>query len=151
MIFIRQKRIYREDLKANPHLLYIFGDNLERTGYGGQAKEMRGEPNAFGIATKRKAAHGADDCYFFDGQNDAKLKVSGDFLRLGAIISMAMQSPTPKFNGIVVPLDGIGTGLALLNKNAPKLLQLIERRIDALEDWCMSQPAGEIMLGKPIC
>ena len=52
-MIIYQKFIYRSDLKANPSVLYLFGDNLQRVGLGGQAKEMRGEPNAVGIATKK--------------------------------------------------------------------------------------------------
>jgi hypothetical protein len=51
-MIIYQKYIKREDLRANPTVLYVFGDNEARTGLGGQAKEMRGEPNAVGIATK---------------------------------------------------------------------------------------------------
>ncbi|MEC7290450.1 MAG: hypothetical protein VXW22_10215, partial [Pseudomonadota bacterium] len=51
MIILRQHRIYRQDLRANPGTIYVFGDNTERVGLGGQAKEMRGEPNARGIAT----------------------------------------------------------------------------------------------------
>jgi hypothetical protein len=31
---------------------YVFGDNGRRIGFGGQAKEMRGEPNAIGVATE---------------------------------------------------------------------------------------------------
>ena len=40
MLVIRQKMIYRQDLGENTDILYVFGDNLERYGYGGQAKEM---------------------------------------------------------------------------------------------------------------
>ena len=53
MPVIYQKRICRDDLRRNPNAVYIFGDNEARTGLGGQAREMRGEPNAMGIATKR--------------------------------------------------------------------------------------------------
>ena len=47
-----QERITRADLRANPDTLYVFGDNMRRRGMGGQAAEMRGEPNAVGIPTK---------------------------------------------------------------------------------------------------
>ncbi len=43
----------REQIKAASDTLYIFGDNFERKGFGGQAAEARGEPNAVGIPTKR--------------------------------------------------------------------------------------------------
>ena len=47
------KFITRDMVKASPQTLFVFGDNLARWGMGGQAKEMRGEPNALGIPTKR--------------------------------------------------------------------------------------------------
>ena len=50
---IYQHRIFRKDLKNNPTVLYLFGDNRLRKGLGGQAREMRGEPNALGIRTKK--------------------------------------------------------------------------------------------------
>lgn len=36
--------ITRAMLRAEPEKLFVFGDNFVRTGFGGQAKEMRGEP-----------------------------------------------------------------------------------------------------------
>ena len=54
-----QKWIARADLKQNQDRIYLFGDNVERVGHGGQAKEMRGEPNAIGIATKLKPEYAA--------------------------------------------------------------------------------------------
>ena len=119
MIVIRQHRIYRQDIQANPNILYIFGDNLERVGYGGQAKEMRGEPNSFGIATKRKAAHGTTDCYFYDPELDVQKIIDDEFERLYEAVS------ENDYYGIVVPLDGIGTGLSKLPEYAPRLLKRI--------------------------
>jgi len=48
-----EKHITRQMLRAEPGTLWVFGDNLQRKGLGGQAKEMRGEPNAIGIPTKK--------------------------------------------------------------------------------------------------
>ena len=45
-------RYTREDLKANPTALFVFGDNYLGVGYGGQAFSARGEPNAVGVITK---------------------------------------------------------------------------------------------------
>lgn len=117
MLVIKQKLITRADLKANPNLLYIFGDNLERTGFGGQAKEMRGEPNAFGFATKRKAAHGTPDCYFMEGDPDLADIYSHEVGRLGRELCK------PDYIAVVWPIDGIGTGLACLHKYCPGYLQ----------------------------
>lgn len=118
MIVIIQKRIYREDLKNNRHLLYIFGDNLQRIGMGGQAKEMRGEPNAFGFATKRNPEHGTDDCYFDDSDE------CFDIIRY-EIKRFKDRLSSDEYLGIILPADGLGTGLAELPKRAPKLLEEI--------------------------
>lgn len=40
-----------ELLRANPDFTFVFGDNYQRKGKGGQAK-IRDEPNAMGLATK---------------------------------------------------------------------------------------------------
>jgi len=127
MLVLKQHRIYREDLKNNPDVLYIFGDNLDRVGFGGQAAEMRGELNAFGVATKRAISHGDDSDYFFDTDTDAKEILQKEFDDL--IEHIVHVKPV----AIVVPSDGIGTGLALLDKNAPKLLKFINKNLKALE------------------
>jgi hypothetical protein len=126
MIVIRQKFIQRQDLRDNLDTLYIFGDNKERCGNGGQAKHMRGEPNAYGVATKRKAAHGSPDCYFHDDEQDAWDTVKLDF--------DGLEVTARRYMKIVVPSDGIGTGLSKLPEYAPKLLEYINQRIERLKD-----------------
>lgn len=139
MKIIYQKFIYRSDLRKEPNHLFIFGDNLERTGFGGQAKEMRGEPNAFGIATKRKAAHGSDDCYMWDHEQSAWDAVNADFddleSKLTECTHTVYSANDPyelKWKAVVIPTDGIGTGLARLKETAPKLLEHIKIRLDNL-------------------
>jgi hypothetical protein len=39
-------------LDRNPNVYFIFGDNLERKGYGGAAK-LRDHPHSFGFITKK--------------------------------------------------------------------------------------------------
>ena len=46
----RQTWITRADLKANRDLIYVYGDNVEREGRRGLAREMRGEINAHAIS-----------------------------------------------------------------------------------------------------
>ena len=60
--------ITRDMLRSEPRKIFLFGDNLARWGLGGQAKEMRGEPNAHGITTKRFP--GIDHKDFFSDQPD---------------------------------------------------------------------------------
>jgi hypothetical protein len=125
MLVIYQKLIKREDLMANPKLLYVFGDNLRRQGFGGQAAEMRGEPNAHGIATKRLPQHGTPECYFNDVDCDIQIAVNAD---IKALIDRAGA-----YEAIVIPADGIGTGLAKLPEKAPELLAYINRCLKELE------------------
>ena len=106
-MIIYQYRIYHQDLLNNPQLLYIFGDNEARIGMGGQAGQMRGEPNAFGIPTKKSPSicwHDAD----FE-QN--KLTIDLALTTLKTYIDSGRT--------IVFPSDGIGTGLARLYETAP--------------------------------
>jgi len=130
VIVIRQHRIFREDLKNNPKVLYIFGDNLHRTGMGGQAKEMRGEPNAFGFATKRRPSHGELEDYFHDGEADVPGLLAAEYARL-------VYEITTHFCpiAVVIPSDGIGTGLALLHRYAPETLKTINNMLNQLEKF----------------
>ena len=129
MRVIRQKRIYRQDMQYNKRCLYIFGDNLDRRGFGGQAKEMRGEPNAFGIATKRSISHNYPQDYFFDNQLDTITILEREF----RVLDTYLEDRKDDYDIIVIPLDGIGTGLAQLEQNAPNALAYIEEQFDLLE------------------
>lgn len=121
MPLILQSRIYRADLKANPAALYVFGDNEERWGLGGQAREMRGEPNAHGVATlKAPGVFWTDD----------------EFTRQCAVIDVDMLLPFKRLRDgvtIVFPLDGIGTGLADLAARAPRTFAYLQTQIAALK------------------
>ena len=47
---IKQSWITREDLRANPDIVYVFGDNVAREGLRGLARQMRNEPNAHAVS-----------------------------------------------------------------------------------------------------
>ena len=135
MLVIKQKLIMRSDIQANRNVLYVFGDNLDRAGMGGQAKEMRGEPNSFGIATKRAISHGFPEDYFFDTQIDAPKIIEEEFDRLVKELSIKIEEPyswRPKWKAVVIPADGLGTGLSRLPENAPNLITYIDQRIEQL-------------------
>lgn len=141
-LVIRQHRIYRLDIKFNPRLLYLFGDNLDRVGMGGQAGEMRGEPNSFGIATKRSISHSFPDDYFHDHEDDVIGIIDKEFERLyekmifwgSAGYGMA-DIPRDNYIGIVIPSDGLGTGLSRMPELAPKALAHLDSLLDGLEDY----------------
>lgn len=113
-------RYEREDLKANRNKLYVFGDNMSRKGFGGQAKACRGEPNALGIPTKWLPST-SKSSYFCD--NDI-VKVEGDIAHAFGMIEGHLRC-----GGIVVwPKDGVGTGLADLPNKAPAIHKYIANR-----------------------
>ena len=125
MPIIKQHRIYRQDLQNNPNVIYIFGDNLERVGMGGQAAEMRGEPNAFGIPTKRTPGHSPGD-YFGDPENRMS-ELIVIIQHFNWVEKMLKDSRT-----VIWPSDGIGTGLSKLPEVYPELAEDIEFYVESL-------------------
>jgi hypothetical protein len=123
----RAKTIRRCDLQTNPDRLYVFGDNMERKGRGGQAAEMRDEPNAIGIPTKWKPAQ-TEEAFFSDAawnNLDVKSAIENAFRKLEAHLSSGKD--------VVLPADGIGTGLAQLPSRAPRLFARMEKWFGVLE------------------
>lgn len=122
MPVIFQFRYYRDDARRNPDVLYVFGDNVARQGFGGQAKEMRGEPNAIGVATK------CSPIAFFGNE-------PAEVLAQNRSIDHDMK---PLFahllaGGIVIwPTDGIGTGLSEMPRYAPRSFEHLEQKLAAL-------------------
>ncbi|WP_316207361.1 hypothetical protein [Bradyrhizobium sp. SZCCHNR3118] len=112
----RMNWITRQDLRGNPEAVFVFGDNVERRGYGGQAAQMRGEPNAIGVATKWKPSMAPDA--FFDDSIECQIIVMRDLEKVQKAFSDGKL--------VVVPQDGIGSGLSRLHTTAPKLHRFIE-------------------------
>lgn len=54
--------VTKEFLRANPNVVFVFGDNLLRYGKGGAAK-LRDEPNTYGFITK-KAPNNKDESFY---------------------------------------------------------------------------------------
>jgi hypothetical protein len=111
-IEFRGGMITRDDLRAEPDKIFVFGDNMARFGLGGQAASMRGEPNAIGVATLYAPGN-----FYRDGDPAALKAVMDDLMILPLLLR---QGKT-----IVVPSAGIGTGLARLPQSYPALHQLI--------------------------
>lgn len=121
MPLILQSRIYRADLRANPSVTYVFGDNNIRKGLGGQAAEMRGEPNAVGIATlSAPGVFWSDSNHTFqNAQIDEDMEPLFWALDHGEIV--------------VFPLDGVGSGLANLANRSPETWRHLRSRISELK------------------
>jgi hypothetical protein len=131
MSILYMRFIARVDLKANPHVLFIWGDNLERTGMGGQAAEMRGEPNGVSIMTK-KAPRRDDAAYFTDADREDFRKYLSSPYRL--------LEKHLKAGGLVVcPAAGVGTDRAALPEKAPACFKMLRKAFKQLgiipPDW----------------
>lgn len=126
MPVIEQSRIYRADLRANPNVIYVFGDNVRRVGYGGQAGQMRDEPNAIGVATKWTPSMNEEA--FFNDQEFDKIKaiIKSDLV---PVVKAALEGKV-----IVLPLDGLGTGLSELPGRAPKVFKFLQQELRAIID-----------------
>ena len=109
--------ISREDIRAEKDKIFLFGDNLTGRGYGGQAKEMRGEENAIGIPTK-KAPSNNQSSFFTDKELTANIKA----------IDKAF-SKIPPDKTVVIPKAGLGTGLAQLEEKAPNTFAYLNQKL----------------------
>lgn len=109
-------------IRSFPDTLFVFGDNMARRGYGGQAAVARGEPNAVGIPTKWVPTS-APEAFFSDNDFTKVIPtIDAEFLRL-----------TLHPGKVVWPADGIGTGLAQLVSRAPQIFYYIEKKRLELE------------------
>lgn len=110
------KHYTRELIRTNPDALFVFGDNMYRAGYGGQAAQARNEPNTIGIPTLWAPNHPFTDA---DWDNP---------IVQGRIIASTGELVHALDNNVHVfwPSDGIGTGFANLANNAPRIWRELE-------------------------
>lgn len=119
------KWISRSFVTEHRDHIFLFGDNLARRGFGGQAAAMRGEPNVVGIPTKKLPSNG-EDAFFTDTEFEQnKAAIDKAFARLPVIISTT--DPV-----IVIPADGLGTGRAQLESRAPLTFAYLQKRLEDL-------------------
>ena len=109
--------ITRDDVRAEKNKIFLFGDNLAQKGFGGQAKEMRGEENSIGIPTKKLPSN-SKDAFFTDKEFAANIK---------AIDETFGKIPPDKI--IVIPKAGLGTGLAGLEQKAPNTFAYLNEKL----------------------
>jgi hypothetical protein len=120
------KIILRSELKANPATLYLFGDNDIRKGLGGQAKEMRDEPNAIGISTKKLPARG-EEAYKSDKELQENKKIITEDIN-----KAIAEWNTGKYSKLIIPQMGVG--LAELPTRAPETYKFLQEELKRLED-----------------
>ncbi len=124
---LREPYIIRAMVRAGrSKRIFVFGDNIARTGYGGQAAEMRGEANTIGIPTKWTSTR-EDAAYFKDSDWDypgVRIAIESAFVALRMYLDAGYD--------VVIPVEGLGTGRADLARRAPRILCEIEERIEGL-------------------
>lgn len=117
--------IKREDVRANPTTLYLFGDNDIRKGLGGQAKEMRNEPNTIGISTKKLPSNEVNAF-----KTDVELENNKKIITQD--INKAIDKwNTGKYVKLIIPQ--IGVGLAALPTKAPLTWKFLNEEFNRLE------------------
>ena len=111
-----------EDVISNPNCLFVFGDNDRKKGKKGQAI-IRDLDNTVGVPTKKEPNHTG---YYNDNEFDLnKTKIDA------AINEIKRRSIDYEF--IVLPKDGLGTGLAKLPEKAPKTYQYLIECLNKLK------------------
>lgn len=99
------------DTKKYPNALFVFGDNYTQYGKKGQAV-IRDQPNSFGISTQHKTGT-SPSAYFNDNEYDVNVEKFN--IRINQLIA-----ESAKYDYVVWPANGLGTGLAKLPEKAPK-------------------------------
>lgn len=122
-LFPRDSQWTEKYVSENSHALFVFGDNTRGRGMKGQAV-IRKCPNAFGIPTKKYPSY-ASNAYFTDDEltdNCSKIDVS-----LAVIVANL-----PRYQVLVLPESGLGTGLAQLPSKAPQTYAYLCKKIEEL-------------------
>lgn len=127
-----------------PALLYVFGDNTERIGKGGQAC-IRDCENAFGIATKISPTNQPEG-YFTD-------EIGCYLITVQDIMELIHELQSKKYKAVVFPADGLGTGLSDMPNRCPNVYYYMNMTLneifgteypEAPEDTGIMTPCAEI-------
>ena len=111
-----------DDVKKNPNHLFIFGDNNLSYGKSGQAI-IRDEPNTAGIPTKRVPKNHFSAFYTDDDYEENCQRIEK------AIKNIKNKIFAGKFEAVVFPENGLGTGLSQLQNKAPNTFNFLNKSI----------------------
>jgi len=114
------KFITRKYIQQHPEIIFVFGDNLEERGFGGQAAECRGEPNAFGIPTK-----------YYPKMDTEAFFSDKDCMLLCYVIDKAIRN-IPNDGREIYVLPRIGAGLAQMPKRCPRIYKYLVKKLKEL-------------------
>lgn len=116
-----------DDTKKYSNYIFIYGDNDIHKGKGGQAI-IRDQKNAMGIPTKKLPNNNYNSFYNDDEYEQNKLKIKK------AVIDILVKLKTNKqYIGIILPKDGLGTGLSKLPSKAPRTYKYLLNIINKLK------------------
>jgi hypothetical protein len=122
--------ITRENVLKRSDTIFVFGDNLAESGYGGQAKELRGLPNAYGVPTKK-----------FPSMNKNAFFTDEEFEQNKDAIERSINKiPIDCKDIVVLPL---GVGRAELYLRAPKTFDYLIDRMRTLVECTFTSPIKE--------
>lgn len=112
-------RITRRYIQLHKHIIFIYGDTLHRDGNGKQAREAKGEPNAFSVPVKKFKCYNDVSSFFNDQEFDV---INKNFIdkSLHAI---------PKSNDFYIILPKIGQGYNEMPTRAPKTYAYLMREL----------------------
>lgn len=115
----------RDDVKQNPDWLFLFGDNNIGKGRGGQAI-IRGIKNTAGIPTKKYPNNWITSFYSDDEYEDNCKNINN------AIKKIKKRFIDEKYEKLVLPENGFGTGLSKLPTKAPKTYKHLVKQVKKL-------------------
>lgn len=110
-------------VKENKNFYFVFGDNLNKTGHGGQAI-IRDYPNTIGIPTKKYPSNHHKSFMTDNEFEENKNAIDQSFRKIELRIREGYY--------IVLPRNGLGTGLAKLEEKAPKTNKYLLEKLDKL-------------------
>jgi hypothetical protein len=124
----------RAEIQTHRGRIYVFGDNEQGVGLGGQAGAARGEVNSLGIPTKRAPGRAPGD--YWSDANFAH-NIGAMELPLRRLENLLLEGWT-----VVLPAAGLGTGLAMLPTRAPRTFAYLQQRLAALRSLAGAETGG---------
>lgn len=137
-IELREGTILRVHLRAEANKIFVFGDNDDRYGLGGQAKEMRSEPNAVGVRTKRSpnTNHSGNKSSYYSDEKlmEQMQKIAADIAVLEYWLEegKTIVIPSSKNEKTGIYKMEIGTGYAQLEMRAPRTWKYLQEKLHRL-------------------
>lgn len=129
-----------KEVKENNNYLFLYGDNDAKFGKKGQAI-IRDLKNTSGIPTKKYPSYKKSSYYCDEEYKENKKKIKQS-------IELIMDKiKDEKYDAIVFPKNGFGTGLADLENCAPKTFKYLNKKINKFKKFIDHTKYENIPLG----